>query len=419
MRRGVETHLRNCATCAAEAERLRQVAEAVGAVPRASAPAGLRARIVSAVAAAARVVEPACAECAEMASAYIDGELEGADRDAFEAHVFACSECFAMLKGLERPAELLRATPRRAAPADLYERITAAVAAEHEAAARFTWRRALSVAAGLAAAAAITAALLLPGDHAPNPSVMPPPVVAQTPTQTPGTGPAAAAAPTSEAPEVAETAVAVAPVVEPAAPRGRPVSARTPRSAENTRPVRAASRVAPAARSPEETHLVEAPPVAESAPSVVDDEPGQPVLTPMPPASTTVEPRPAPEPVASPPVLAEASPAPEPAAPAAEPAPVLPVEPTVALAPRTSGPQPRSEGSVTTPVSPAPEPVSTAGSRSDEPVRIAVVPRRQGARTLYRASGGLAHDTIERAREAVNRGQSLGFDDPRTGIELR
>ena len=128
-RRGVEAHLQGCATCGATAARLREISGALHAIPRTEAPADLHERILCTVASAPRVVEPACAECAEMASAYVDGELIGADRNAFEAHVFACPKCYATLKHTERAAELLRAIPRRRVPEELFERITAAVAA--------------------------------------------------------------------------------------------------------------------------------------------------------------------------------------------------------------------------------------------------------------------------------------------------
>lgn len=119
-------------------------------------------------------------------------------------------------------------------------------------------------------------------------------------------------------------------------------------------------------------------------------------------------------------MLAESTRTTDPAAPPSEAASEALPEPesVVAVAPpRTGEPESRAAGPVAIPVPPAPPaPVS---SRGDEPLRVAVVPRQQGARTLYRASDEPATEAIERARAAVARGRSSAFDDPRTGIALR
>lgn len=415
-RRGVEAHLQGCVTCAAIAARLRGVSQVLCAVPRAAAPPDLHERILSAVGRAPRVVEPACAECAEMASAYVDGELSGTDRDAFEAHVFTCPTCYAALTHTEGPAQVLRATPRHAPPDDLFERITAAVAAEQDSAVRFTWRRALAVGAGLAAAAAIMAALLLPGARVPDQMVTPPGTFAEQPAEVHATEPTVAAAPADSAPETVAT-----PAVQPSAMAGAPGTAsRGMRADDDSRPARTSSDAARPAPTPssDETRIA-------TAPLLPRDTVGGGAVTPVLPPATTprpvFRPRPSPTPVAPAPSPAPtvATATPEPAAPRPEPAPIAPAETAVALAPRTTGPEARVAGPVSVPVPPVPAAAGATGSHTDEPVRLAVVPRQQGARTLYRASSGPAEDKIERARVAMARGQSLGFDDPRTGIALR
>jgi len=402
-RRGVEAHLQSCAACGATAARLLGVAAALRAVPRATVPAGLHDRILSAVAAAPRVVEPACAECAEMASVYVDGELSGAERDAFEAHVFGCPKCFAALKQTERAAELLRTTPRRPAPADLCERITAAVAAEHGAAVRFTWRRVVGVAAGVAAAAAVVAALLIPGAQAPDPGTAPAVVIAEQPAEAGSTEPVVAAAPVGEpSPPAAMAATEIA------------AGARTTHVAEAPRTARASAGTTapPSAGHTAETRVAEAPAVV-TPPRALPTEDTHPVTTPASAPRLTPRPRPAPAPAA-----AELAPAPQPAVTRPAPAPAPPAETAIALAARTTGPDARGAGPVAAPAPPVPVPAAANGN--EEPVRLAsLVPQQRGARTLYRAPSEPATGAIDRARNALARGQSSAFDDPRTGIELR
>lgn len=413
-RHGVAAHLHGCAACRAVAARVQRIAAALHAVPRAPLPPGLHDRVLAAVATAARVVEPACAECAEMASAYVDGELLGVERDAFEAHVYGCAQCFAVLKHTERAAEALRTIPRREAPADLGERITAAVAAEQGAARRFTWRRVVALGAGVAAAAAVIATLLTPGAQAPDPGAAPGPVVAEKPLEPAGTEPVMAAAPAGE---VAATAVAAAtaePELQPAPTARRATGARGTRVAETPRraPASAHATVSPTGDG-DDARLAEAP-VAVPPSRVLPTEDTRPVTMPPPAPRMTAGPRPGP--VSSAPGAAALAPAP-PAA-TAHPAPAPPAETAIALAPRTTGPDVRGVGSVTAPAPPAP--VATDAGGDDEPVRLAsLVPQQRGARTLYRAPSEPASGAIDRARDALTRGRSSAFDDPRTGIELR
>ncbi len=420
-RRGVEAHLQGCATCGATASRLREISGALHAIPRTEAPADLHERILCTVASAPRVVEPACAECAEMASAYVDGELIGADRNAFEAHVFACPKCYATLKHTERAAELLRAIPRRRVPEELFERITAAVAAEHAAAVRFTWRRVATLGAGLAAAAAVMAALLLPGMPMPDRTITPTPTVADRPAESSTPEATIATAPVAESAETVGAATAIVGARSATALQGRAPAARVTRAREEARPARdAAVRTSTtAARDLRETRSAEAPP---ASPSVVDGAHVPPALPPVTAAHSTIRPRPARTPLApaSARMLAESTRTTDPAAPPSEAASEALPEPESVVAvvpPRTGEPESRAAGPVAIPVPPAPPaPVS---SRGDEPLRVAVVPRQQGARTLYRASDEPATEAIERARAAVARGRSSAFDDPRTGIALR
>lgn len=420
-RRGVEAHLQGCATCGATAARLREISEALHAIPRVKAPADLHERILCAVASAPRVVEPACAEYAEMASAYVDGELIGADRDAFEAHVFNCPKCYATLKHTEHAVELLRAIPRRRVPEELFERITAAVAAEHAAAVRFTWRRVATLGAGLAAAAAVMVALLLPDAHLFDGTMTPTPTVADHRADAPVPETMVATAPVAESAETVGAATTIAGAGPATVLQGRAPAARVTRAREEARSAGdAAVRVSPpTARDSRETRSTEASP---ASPPVVSDAHVPPAPPPVTAAHSTIRPRPAPTPLAPAParMLAESTRTTDPQASPSEVASAAPSEPATAVAvapPRTGEPESHAAGPVAIPVPPAPP--APASSRGDEPLRVAVVPRQQGARTLYRASDEPATEAIERARAAVARGRSSAFDDPRTGIVLR
>ncbi len=409
-RRAIEAHLARCERCRRLAGRLREVAAAVHAVGRAPVPAALDERILAAVAGDGQCDDLACAECTALASAYIDGELEGAERDGFEAHVFACDACYATLKQMERAAQVLRETPRRAAPAGLHERITAAIAAERRAASIFTWRRVAAAGVAVAAAAAVLAALLMPHGRAPDGPMSPPSMVAEAPagmpaeqTTEPETDPAQVerAADSAAAPPASVARTEEAPPVR--APRSsRPRSTLAHRAVPDVgppAPMRTSDVEPPS--TPSETELVtSAPPAAALAPA---PEP-RPAVAPQPPAPAR-----APEPTATP---APAVPEPT-ASPAPTPELAAPAEPVLAAAPRTTGPDTHAAAAA----SPEPAPVTVERS-VDEPMRIAVVPQQRGSRTLYRAAPEPSA-AIERAAERVRDGQSPGWDDPRTGIELR
>jgi len=418
-RRALEAHMQHCERCVHMAARLRQVSDALRAVEPARAPAGLSDRILNAVAQAPSTRDLTCAECMELASAYLDRELGGSDLDAFEAHAFTCDHCYAAFTRMERTSQVLRGVPPRPAPHELFQHITAAVAAENKAAAVFTWRRVASAAAAVAAAAAIIAALLAPRGQGPEAPVGRHTVVAEQP--------AAAGAPALVEPEVAvapDTAPGVEPVeAEPASGADSAATARTTRPrtgashAARTGGTAIRHRATPRDVTPAET----ATPEARRA---VDDTMH---------AAPVPRPEPAPLPASAPALhepLAPRSPAPEPTAgepehtpmrvvPVPAPTPEPPSETMMATAPRTTGPEARSVSPAPA-LAPAPTVAPAVAPRAEEPVRLAsVVPRQPASRTLYRASAEPPSGAIDRAREAVNRDSEPGWDDSRTGIELR
>ncbi|MBD3293226.1 MAG: hypothetical protein GF393_09895, partial [Armatimonadia bacterium] len=161
---------------------MNDISRVLGAIERREAPKGLDGRIMSACREAEPVEAISCGECLELASAYLDDELAPPTRESFEAHVFACDDCYVAFKQMERTAEVLRGTSAAPVPADLHERITAAVAREAGAESVLTWRRAAKVLGGLAAAAALLAAVFVPrGTDAPDATR---PVMADLPAET-------------------------------------------------------------------------------------------------------------------------------------------------------------------------------------------------------------------------------------------
>ena len=173
-RQECEAHLAGCEYCARLMRRLGAVSDAVAAAGPAEPPADLRESIFEAVAQAGPVPELSCESATAMSSAYLDGELPKSDRDALEAHLFACPSCYRAFKRMEMGAEALRAEPPAPVPADLHRRVVAAVERERRAVGVLPvfprWRTAVGIAAGLAAAAAVIAALVLPRAGQPEPS---------------------------------------------------------------------------------------------------------------------------------------------------------------------------------------------------------------------------------------------------------
>lgn len=132
--RRLREHVAGCDACAkhlAELERLRWLLRAKRVEP----PAGLLERIVQFVATAIPVRKLACQEARELASAYIDDELNELERETLEAHLFACDDCFYEYVAMRTAAQALREAPPVVASEDLKARILAAVAADEVAAA--------------------------------------------------------------------------------------------------------------------------------------------------------------------------------------------------------------------------------------------------------------------------------------------
>lgn len=175
-----EAHLRRCPTCARLAARLLALSQSLGVIESQRPPAGLRERVLEAVAQAPGAAPLACSEAAELASAYLDDELDASDRDRLEAHLFSCPACYARYRRMQSVVESLWVIPTATAPADLHPRILAAVERVAHGG-RFTWRRVAQVAAGMAAAAAVALAVFVPNRHEPLLSTAGPLTVAARP----------------------------------------------------------------------------------------------------------------------------------------------------------------------------------------------------------------------------------------------
>jgi len=98
-----------------------------------------------------------CAEADTVLHAYIDGELAGADREAYETHLGSCESCKQASRFQARFKAALRGhLPRPALPVGLRSRIESALAAAPSPRRRWPWQvypRAFTV--GMAAAAAL------------------------------------------------------------------------------------------------------------------------------------------------------------------------------------------------------------------------------------------------------------------------
>jgi anti-sigma factor RsiW len=104
-----------------------------------------------------------CTEADTFLHAYVDGELAGADRQAYEAHLRSCEACTQASRFQARFKAAIRGhLPRPALPVGLRTRIEASLAAAPSPRRRWVWQahpRAFTI--GVAAAAAL---LLLVGD---------------------------------------------------------------------------------------------------------------------------------------------------------------------------------------------------------------------------------------------------------------
>ncbi|MCE5218866.1 zf-HC2 domain-containing protein [bacterium] len=132
--RRLREHAAGCDACAkhlAELERLRWLLRAKRLEP----PAGLLEHILQFVATAIPVRKLACKEARELASAYIDDELNELERETLEAHLFACDDCFYEYVAMRTAAQAMREAPPVVASEGLKARILAAVAADEVSAA--------------------------------------------------------------------------------------------------------------------------------------------------------------------------------------------------------------------------------------------------------------------------------------------
>lgn len=92
-----------------------------------------------------------CADCRELISAYIDGELNTDERAWLRNHLVACEECRALLDDYKRVGATVRALPRVQPPAQLASAIYArTVATEQRRLALFTNRLGYSIGAAAA-----------------------------------------------------------------------------------------------------------------------------------------------------------------------------------------------------------------------------------------------------------------------------
>jgi anti-sigma factor RsiW len=98
-----------------------------------------------------------CADADNVLHAYVDGELAGADREAYESHLSSCQACTQASRLQARFKAAIRGhLPRPALPAGLRSRIETALAAAPSPRRRWPWQaypRAFTV--GMAAAAAV------------------------------------------------------------------------------------------------------------------------------------------------------------------------------------------------------------------------------------------------------------------------
>jgi hypothetical protein len=407
----------------------------LAAIGREQAPEGLHERIMRACGSVETVAEITCEECLELASAYIDDELSPAERDLFEGHVFICAACYRTFRRMQRASDVLRETPAAVAPAGLDARIKAAVAREAaaEPAPNFAWRRTAAVLGGLAAAAALLAAVFIPrgGDGLSAGDTL----IAETPAESVGSiadaldaeEPAAAA----EAPEMAESAVADAAAAATAQEPTVGSSARVAASRETPRPRRVApTMVADNGPAPAPVREDAAPrhELRLEQPAPVRPQPERstrPRETDRPAPVIAPAPRPAPRPQ---PVIAEQPPTPAPAAPAtavSTPAPpahtVPPRDTSVAALPPQPAPAPVSTPPATAPSAASPRPaggepvaVRTA-ARGGSPSRV--IPTQPRSRTVFQSEEAPAGELRSRMAGRIN-GSVSSLDRTTSGIQL-
>ena len=128
----VDGHLAGCAACRAELEDLRAVVAMLHAVPGEAMPGGLFDRIAAALAheGLPDAAELGCDEARDLLSARLEHDVDADEAEALEAHLAGCDACRLQAAQLEAVVGLLRRVPREIPPADLADRVRAALARE-------------------------------------------------------------------------------------------------------------------------------------------------------------------------------------------------------------------------------------------------------------------------------------------------
>ncbi|NSW58043.1 MAG: zf-HC2 domain-containing protein [Armatimonadetes bacterium] len=162
--RQVVEHLAQCEACSARVRDLERLHELL-LERRVSAPEGLLDRILDLLRTVIPVRKLTCRQALELASQYIDDELNELERETLEAHLFACDDCFYEYVTMRTAAEAMRSAPAVVPAEGLKDRILAAVGQEAAgpapapAVVEFpAWRvrRVLAPAAAIAAVALLT-----------------------------------------------------------------------------------------------------------------------------------------------------------------------------------------------------------------------------------------------------------------------
>jgi anti-sigma factor RsiW len=95
-------------------------------------------------------------------SAYLDGELDAAERDAVDGHLAASPEWRAELDEVKYARDALRGLPLHEAPTGFWEGVLSPELTRARARRRSRWPRAAAAASGVAVAAVVVASLVMP-----------------------------------------------------------------------------------------------------------------------------------------------------------------------------------------------------------------------------------------------------------------
>ncbi len=368
----IAAHLQSCLRCQHVHDWLLFISQSLSGRPQPAARERLVQLIHNAVDSAAPVAAISCKRAHQLIYPHLDGELAAAERLLLWRHLFTCEQCYRQFKQSEEIAAVMR-RQTVPVPAGLAGRIYNAIEAEqvlHEVGvirpARWTvpWRKVGAAAAGLAAAAALVAGLLLgpPRPETDQPVIgSPPPAI-----------------------EVADVTVSpeepIAPVLA-AVDEPEIATPETPRPRRVTRPHRASrSRMAVRLSAPTPaTHRSERSPGADEPTRIAVGD--MPVRTPVPPETpATTSPAVGPTGSGLSPVGPEA------------PRPTTPVAP----------PLPSDDGARLAVHRPEFAPTPAVGSSGPGPLRYTPVARTSGRETLYHNSAPIPPDTLIAASEAVN-----------------